>query len=86
LTSLRRVTASSLALGFLQNWSTRTASPREEADGPATVLDFVPPKRISRTSRLAQTLALGLLLVTVPHVDARADQATVVAPLPMCVW
>jgi hypothetical protein len=49
--------------------------PDGELDGPATVLDFVPPKWISRASRVAQVLALALFLVTVPYGIARADQA-----------
>ena len=39
------------------------------------MLDFVPPKQVVRASRVAQALALALLLVTVPQLDARADQA-----------
>jgi hypothetical protein len=54
-----------------------------EPDGPAVILDLVPPKRVSRASRIAQALALVLLLVTVPRLEAGADQAAVVAPLPM---
>ena len=48
--------------------------PDKEMDGPTTVLDFVPPKRVERRSRIAQALALTLLLVTVPHLDARANE------------
>ena len=54
-----------------------------EPDGPAVILDLVPPKRVSRASRIAQALALTMLLVTMPRLDARADQAPVVAPLRM---
>jgi hypothetical protein len=49
--------------------------PDHEIDGPATVLDFVPPKQLSRASRVAQVLALTLLVVMVPYTVARADQA-----------
>ena len=52
-----------------------------EPDGPAVILDLVPPKQICRASRIVQAVALALLLVTVPRLDARADQAPVVAPL-----
>lgn len=31
--------------------------PDHEIDGPATVLDFVPPKQLGRASRVAQVLA-----------------------------
>lgn len=54
-----------------------------EPDGAAVILDLVPPKRVSRASRIVQALALALLLVTIPHLEAQADQAAVVAPLPM---
>jgi hypothetical protein len=54
-----------------------------EPDGPAVILDLVAPKRTAWASRMVQALALALLLVTVPRLDARADQAPVVAPLPM---
>jgi hypothetical protein len=47
------------------------------------VLDLLPPKRISRARCVALALALALLLVTVPRLEARADQTPVVAPLPM---
>ena len=57
----------------------------EEIDGPATVLDFVPPKRIERPSRVASALGHALLLMTAPHVDARAHQAIVMAPLPTSI-
>ena len=43
-----------------------------EPDGPAVILDLVPPKRIGRESRIVQALALALLLVTVPRLDAPA--------------
>jgi len=49
--------------------------PDEEVDGPATVVDIVPPKRLGDASRIVQALALALLLVTVPYAVARADQA-----------
>lgn len=52
------------------------AEPDLEIDGPATVFDIVPPKRSCRPSRVAQALALALLLVTVPYATARPDQAT----------
>jgi hypothetical protein len=48
--------------------------PDKEIDGPATVLDFVPPKRVERRFGIAQALALTLLLVTVSHLDARANE------------
>jgi hypothetical protein len=50
--------------------------PDQEFDGPATVLDFVPPKLVGRASRVAQALTVALLLVMVPHLDARSDQAS----------
>jgi hypothetical protein len=57
--------------------------PDQEIDGPATVLDFVPPKQVDRLSRVAQALALALFLVTVPYATARADQApAIMRPLP----
>jgi DNA-binding transcriptional LysR family regulator len=46
-------------------------------------LDLVPPKQIGRVARIARAVALGLLLVMVPEIAARADQASIVAPLPM---
>jgi hypothetical protein len=51
-------------------------------DGPALVLDFVPPKGVSQAARLAKSVTLALWLVMVSDIDARADQAPV-APLPM---
>jgi hypothetical protein len=57
--------------------------PDHEMDGPAVVLDFVPPKRRGRASRVARAVAVALLLVILPDIDARAGQTTVVAPLPM---
>jgi hypothetical protein len=56
--------------------------PDQEIDGPATVLDFVPPKRVRRASRFARAVVLALLLVTVPQLEVRADEAAVTAPLP----
>src|ERR671918_1550407 len=44
-----------------------------ELDGPAVILDLVPPKRVGRARRIAQALALALLLMTVPRLDAHAD-------------
>jgi hypothetical protein len=56
--------------------------PDQEIDGPATVSDIVPPRRCCRPSRVAQALALGLFLVTVPYTIARADPApTITLPL-----
>jgi hypothetical protein len=52
--------------------------PDDEIDGPATVTDFVTPKRVGRGSRVARALALGVLLLTMPHVIARADQAAAI--------
>jgi hypothetical protein len=49
--------------------------PDEGIDGAATVLDFGPPKRVGWAPRIERGLALSLLLVTVPHLDGRADQA-----------
>ena len=49
--------------------------PDQAIDGPATVVDFVPPKPVGRASRVVQAMTVALLLVTVPHLDARADQA-----------
>ena len=49
----------------------------------AQVLDLVPPQQIGRVARIAQAVALALLLATVPQIDARADEVPVVAPLPM---
>ena len=49
--------------------------PDDEIDGPATVTDFAPPKRVGRVSRVARALPLAVLLLTMPHVIARADQA-----------
>jgi hypothetical protein len=54
-----------------------------EPDGPAVILDLVPPKRIGRASRLAQAVAIAMLLVTVPQIDVRADQSPALTPLPM---
>jgi hypothetical protein len=48
---------------------------------PETVLDIRSPKR--RAGRLVQAVAVALLLVSAPYALARADQANVVAPLPM---
>ena len=66
--------------------------PDQEFDGPAAVLDFVPPKRVVRASRVAQVVSLALFLVAVPYAIARADQApaitrplsTVEAPAQCC--
>jgi hypothetical protein len=57
--------------------------PDDETDGPATVLDFVPPKRIERPSRIASALAFALLLMTAVPGESHADEGPVVAPLPM---
>ena len=46
------------------------------------VLDLLPPKQIGRVARIAQAVALALLLVTVPQIDAHADQAPAMTPLP----
>jgi hypothetical protein len=46
------------------------------------VLDLLPPKRLGRVAQIARAVALGLLLAPLP-LEARADQAAVVAPLPM---
>jgi hypothetical protein len=51
------------------------SEPDEEVDGPATAVDIVPPKRLGDASRIAQALALVLLLVTVSYAAARSDQA-----------
>ena len=60
------------------------AEPDEEIDGPATVLEFAPPGRLRRVSRLAQAVALALLLVAAPLLEARADQAPLMTrALPM---
>jgi hypothetical protein len=57
-------------------------APDQEIDGPGTVSDIVPPRRCCRPSRVAQALALGLFLVTVPYTIARADPApTITLPL-----
>jgi hypothetical protein len=50
----------------------------QEVDGPATVVDLVPPKRSYRPSLAAQVLALVLLPVTAAHPIGRADQAPAV--------
>jgi hypothetical protein len=42
------------------------AEPDDEVDGPPTVVDFVPPKRVGRASRIAQALALAVLLLMMP--------------------
>jgi hypothetical protein len=55
---------------------------QEQEDGPATVPDFVPPKRLGRVVRLPQAVALALLLVTLPEFGARADQAPVKSAAP----
>jgi hypothetical protein len=58
------------------------SEPDDEIDGPAAVLDFVPSKRIIRSSRIAQALALALLVATAPYTVARSDQApTLTLPL-----
>jgi hypothetical protein len=57
--------------------------PDQEYDGPAILLDFVPPKRLRRATRMLQALALASVVVTASQIEARADQGTVVAPLPM---
>jgi hypothetical protein len=54
------------------------AEPDDEVDGPPTVVDFVPPKRVGRASRIAQALALAVLLLMMPRAIARADQALAV--------
>ncbi len=58
--------------------------PDQEMDGPATVLEFAPPGRLAPRSRLAQAVALALLLVAAPLLEARADQAPLMTrALPM---
>ena len=58
--------------------------PDLQMDGPATVLDFGPPKHTRRRSRLAQAVALALLLVAAPLLEAHADQAPLMTrALPM---
>jgi hypothetical protein len=57
--------------------------PDEELDGLPIVVDFVPPKRARRASRVARAVALALLLATVPLVKSYADQGPVIAPLPI---
>ena len=52
--------------------------PDDEIEGPATVVDIVPPRRLGDALRVVQPLALALLLVTVPHAVARSDQAPAV--------
>jgi hypothetical protein len=48
------------------------------------VLDLLPPKRLGRVAQIARAVALGLLLVLVLGIDARADQAPLMTkPLPM---
>jgi hypothetical protein len=44
--------------------------PDEEIEGPATVVDIVPPRRLGDALRIVPALALALLLVTVPHAVA----------------
>ena len=46
------------------------------------VLDSLPPKRLGRVAPIARTVALALLLVAVAQIDARADQAPAMTPLP----
>ena len=51
---------------------------------PNQVLDLLPPKRLGRVAQIARAVALALLLVMVPGIDARADQAPLMTkPLPM---
>jgi hypothetical protein len=59
--------------------------PDRELEGPAVVLDLVPPKRIRRTMRATRAVALALLLVALPSSEGtRADQAAATTgPLPM---
>jgi hypothetical protein len=57
--------------------------PDHEMDGSAVVLDFVPPKRRGRVSRVARAVAVALLLMLLPDIDARAGQTAAIAPLPM---
>ena len=48
------------------------------------VPDLLPPKQLSRVAQIARAVALGLLLMVVPGIDARADQAPLMTkPLPM---
>jgi hypothetical protein len=46
------------------------------------VPDLLPLKRLGRVAQIARAVALALLLVTVPQIDARADQASAMTPLP----
>jgi hypothetical protein len=47
-------------------------------------LDLVPPKQLGRVAQIARVMALGLLLVMVPGIGARADQAPLMTrALPM---
>jgi hypothetical protein len=50
---------------------------------PDQVLDILPPKQLRQVAQIARAVALGLL-VMVPGIDARADQAPLMTkPLPM---
>jgi hypothetical protein len=46
-------------------------------------LDFVPPKQLGWMAQIARVVALGLLFVMVPGMDASAEQAPLISPLPM---
>jgi hypothetical protein len=56
--------------------------PDHEIDSAPIVLDEVRAKRASRALRCLPALALALPLA-IPHLKAHANQAAVVAPLPM---
>ena len=48
------------------------------------VFDLLPPKRLGQVAQIARAVALCLLLVIAPGMDARADQAPLITkPLPM---
>jgi hypothetical protein len=48
------------------------------------VHDLMPPKRLGRVAQIARVVALGLLLVAAPLLEARADQAAAMTrALPM---
>jgi hypothetical protein len=61
----------------------REGAPRFFGRPTNQVLDLLPAKLLGRVAQIARAVALGLLLVLAPNVDARADQAPAITkPLP----